>query len=232
MNNQDDNRARSRSASRFGDVRDSVRGSARSGRDADGQADERRSASRFGDVRDSVRGSTRPSRDVDGQADERRAASRFGDVRDSVRGSTSRRNSGKPKAEHGSRSGSVRSRRESASGGRRGHTGRSTTGRRRGLGTWLDRLRKDDVSTVIVNSAIVAVALVIALGVLALLRPQITLSRARRLADAGQADKAEAMLNLMTREGYAEADIADVRGRLAESCLSAGEYDRALSLVG
>ena len=93
----------------------------------------------------------------------------------------------------------------------------------------LDVFRKDETSTIIVNSLVCAAALVIVLALLTLAGPGIRMARARSLAAGGQADAADKMLDALEKEGYSAQKIAAARREVAEQLLRRGQYDEALS---
>ena len=100
-----------------------------------------------------------------------------------------------------------------------------------GLAQAIRRLKTNELSTILVNSALAALALVAVLAVLALFRPQINLARVRRLANAHNFKQAEALLERLEGEGLSAAAVEKARYDLGERMLSAGEYDQAEALA-
>lgn len=100
-----------------------------------------------------------------------------------------------------------------------------------GLARGIRRLKRDETSTILVNSALVALALVLVLAVLALFRTPINLARVRRLADAHSFEQAEALLERLAGEGLSDAKLTRSRLDLGERMLTAGEYDKAEALA-
>ena len=107
-------------------------------------------------------------------------------------------------------------------------------GVRRGLSrAWhaLDRFRKDELSTIFVNSAVAAAALVICLCVLIACMPAIRMNRARRLIASGQTQSALAALSQLEAGGYDGEEIDRMRLAAAEKLTAASRYAEALSII-
>ncbi len=92
-------------------------------------------------------------------------------------------------------------------------------------------MRTGEAASIIRASLLPALVLVLALGVLAMLMPQLRLSRARTLVRSGSLDAAENLINVLESEGTPEARIDSVRLELAEQHVRAGDYDYALTLA-
>ena len=91
--------------------------------------------------------------------------------------------------------------------------------------------RRSEAGSIVAGSLVVAAVLVAALGVLALFMPQLRLSRAQSLVNAGQLDAADNLINVLESEGKPQARIDALRLSLAEQRVRAGQYDEALSLA-
>lgn len=105
---------------------------------------------------------------------------------------------------------------------------------RRGLSrAWhaLDVFRKDELSTIFVNSAVAAAALVIGLCVLIACLPSIRVNRARRLIASGQTESALAALSQLESGGYDSEAIDRLRLAAAEKLTAEGRYAEALSVI-
>ena len=81
------------------------------------------------------------------------------------------------------------------------------------------------------GSVILAVVLVIGLGVLAMMMPEIRLSRASALVASGDLDAAENFINVLESEGAPESRIDLLRLGLAERHLAAGHFDTAMAMA-
>lgn len=108
---------------------------------------------------------------------------------------------------------------------------RPMPGRRSARRGWLDRFKTDEVSAIVVNSAVAFVALALLLGLFFLVKPTLDLSRANRLAKSGDPSLAEAFINRLERDGRSPERIEDARARLVERYVSEGSFDAALSLI-
>ena len=107
-------------------------------------------------------------------------------------------------------------------------------GVRRGLSrAWhaLDIFRKDELSTIFVNSAVAAAALIIALCVLIACMPSIRMNRVRRLIASGQTESALAALSQLEAGGYDGEAIDKMRLAAAEKLTASGQYAEALSVI-
>ena len=90
--------------------------------------------------------------------------------------------------------------------------------------------KRSGASAIVFNSIALAVVLALALGVLALFMPELRLSRARSLVNAGQLDDAENLINVLESEGAAQSRIDSLRLALSERHAQAGNYAYALTL--
>ena len=107
-------------------------------------------------------------------------------------------------------------------------------GVRRGLSrAWhaLDVFRRDELSTIFVNSAVAAAALIIILCVLTACMPAIRMNRVRRLIASGQTQSALAALSQLEAGGYDSKEIDRMRLAAAEKLTAAGRYAEALSVI-
>ena len=95
----------------------------------------------------------------------------------------------------------------------------------------LDRFRRDEVSSIIVNSLVCALALMIVLALMAAARPGLRMARARRLASAGQSEAAQKLLDALEDEGYAASRVDQARKSLVEALIKQSRYDEAISLA-
>lgn len=91
--------------------------------------------------------------------------------------------------------------------------------------------RPGGAAAIVRGSIALAAVLVLALGVLALFMPELRLSRARALVNAGQLDEAENLINVLESEGAAENRIDSLRLALAEQHAAAGHLDIALAMA-
>ena len=96
---------------------------------------------------------------------------------------------------------------------------------------FLGRFKTDEVSAIVVNSAIALIALTVLLGIFFIIKPSLDLSRASRLAKSGDPTQAEAYINKLEREGRSEKRIQDVRVQLVRRYINEGSFDAALSLI-
>ena len=105
---------------------------------------------------------------------------------------------------------------------------------RRGLSrAWhaLDVFRRDELSTIFVNSAVAAAALVIGLCVLIACMPSIRMGRVRRLIASGQTESALAVLSQLEAGGYDGEAVDRMRLSAAEKLTASGRYAEALSIL-
>ena len=84
---------------------------------------------------------------------------------------------------------------------------------------------------IVFGSIAVAIVLVIALGVLALFMPELRLSRARSLVNAGKLDEADNLISVLESEGAPQTRLDSLRLALAERHLGAGNIEYALTLA-
>lgn len=119
-----------------------------------------------------------------------------------------------------------------AKAGRRGAPVRRRQSRRARPAPGLKRFKRDEVSTILVNSAVILAALAVLLGLFFVARPALQLNRAVRLARAGDPARAEAYLARLERDGRSPKRISDVRAQLIDRYIGEGDFDAALSLTG
>lgn len=96
---------------------------------------------------------------------------------------------------------------------------------------FLDRFRRSEASSIVVNSLVIAFALMIVLGILTLLRPTINMMRARSLASSGRREETIQLVNRLEDEGYGAAGLEDVRHRLAWALIRQERWDEALGII-
>lgn len=93
----------------------------------------------------------------------------------------------------------------------------------------LDVFRKGEASTIIVNSLVGALALVIVLALLVMAGPGLRMTRAKSLASSGQAEAATKLLDALAEDGYSPQKIASARRALVEQLIRRERYDEALA---
>lgn len=93
------------------------------------------------------------------------------------------------------------------------------------------RSRPQGAYAIVIGSLALAVVLVLALGVLAVMMPEIRLNRAHAMVASGDLDAADHFINVLESEGTPENRISMLRLELAEQHLQAGHYEDALSLA-
>lgn len=91
--------------------------------------------------------------------------------------------------------------------------------------------KRGSARAIVFGSVAVAIALTAALGVLALFMPELRLSRARSLVNAGQLDAADNLINVLESEGAPQNRIDSLRLALAEQHARAGNYAYASALA-
>jgi tetratricopeptide (TPR) repeat protein len=95
----------------------------------------------------------------------------------------------------------------------------------------LDVFRKDELSTILVNSAVAAAALIVCLCILLACMPSIRAHRARRLIASGETESALSVLSQLEADGYDGDAINQMRLSAAEKLSASGRYAEALSII-
>jgi|GEM_PF-513174 len=93
----------------------------------------------------------------------------------------------------------------------------------------LDVFRRDEASTIVVNSLVGALALVVVLALLTLAGPGMRMARARMLASSGQAEAADKLLDALEEAGYSAREVEQTRFSLVESLIRRERFDEALA---
>lgn len=95
----------------------------------------------------------------------------------------------------------------------------------------LDVFRKGEASTVIVNTILSGVVVVILLCVFMLCKPGLDASRARSQAARGNADTALKLVHALEADEYPAEKLNSTRVSVVEGLIASGRYDAAASLI-
>lgn len=95
----------------------------------------------------------------------------------------------------------------------------------------LDRFRRNEVSAILVNSAIWMIVICIALCIFMACKPGMDASRACTLARKGNAEGAVRLVNALERGGYDEAKLLATREEVAAGLIESGKYAEGASVL-
>ena len=96
---------------------------------------------------------------------------------------------------------------------------------------FLNRFRTSEAATAVADSAFIALILLLVILLLFWLKPAFDMTRAGRLAAAGQKDEAVALINRLEAEGASPGRVQAARESLCAALIRQGRYDEALSLL-
>lgn len=100
-----------------------------------------------------------------------------------------------------------------------------------GLNRKLNRFRKNDVSAILVNSAIWAVVVCIVLCIFMACKPGMDANRALTLAQKGDAEGAVRLVNALERSGYDAEKLLATREAVAAGLIESGKYAEGASVL-
>lgn len=96
---------------------------------------------------------------------------------------------------------------------------------------WLNRYRTTPVRTMVVNSLVAMVVLIVLISILIACWPSIRMARLKKMVAGGEIREAIEELNSVEKDGADEGTVQTLRQRLAERLVADGCADDALSLL-
>lgn len=96
---------------------------------------------------------------------------------------------------------------------------------------WLNRYRTTPVRTMVVNSLVAMVALIILIAILGACWPGIRMARLKKMVAGGEINAAVEELNGAEKDGADESTVQTLRQKLASRMLAGGRMDDALALL-